>query len=360
MAVSSASFRADRDALPESQRQGGDLRGLTGGSYLDTGTCVNRYGPPPAVTAAIRAVRGDELLAHPYTADPMFTEHYAAYLGASQAELVAGRGITEFIRTLAYVLPVGDVAVLTPDYTDTIRWFPHHHGPTGLAVEMAPQRLDRLARALSMHPYVMLSNPNNPTGSYLHRDELVRLCCEYPQTTLIVDEAYIDFLDDARELSMIGTGLDNVVVLRSPNKPFGIAGVRTGALWTRNDSLRNSVAARKINWALSHLDVVAATAALSSTDWLKGSLALLASDTARLHGSLTARFGEAAVAESVTHYRFVALDDPEPVHRFLMARGIVTRVFLAGEPGRVPGLRITTPRRDEMPRLLRVISEIPR
>ena len=36
-------------------RQGGDLRGLSADrSYLDLGTCVNRYGPPPSVAAALR------------------------------------------------------------------------------------------------------------------------------------------------------------------------------------------------------------------------------------------------------------------------------------------------------------------
>ena len=71
-------------------RQGGDLRGLSADrSYLDLGTCVNRYGPPPSVAAALQELDITRLRPHPYDAEQMFVSAYAEYLGVRSDELVA-------------------------------------------------------------------------------------------------------------------------------------------------------------------------------------------------------------------------------------------------------------------------------
>jgi homoserine O-acetyltransferase/O-succinyltransferase len=336
--------------------QGGDLRCLSDGDHLDLGTCVNRYGPPAAVGAAVRAVRPELLRAHPYDAEDRFLTAYRKYLGVSAEPLVVGRGITEFIRALADLLPAEDVMVIAPDYTDTIRCFRRHDNPPDNAPETAKQRLARLETAMSENRYVIMSNPNNPTGMYIHRDDLIEVCRRHPDAVLVVDEAYIDFVANADDLSMIHSGQPNVVVLRSPNKPFGIAGVRTGALWTLDTDIREKVRRRRLNWPLSYLDVVAAEAALESASWLTETRDQLLADAVLLQDAL-AEFG-AVDADVPVHYRFLRHDNPLAVHRQLLAHGIVTRVFTEREPGRIPGLRLTAPTTEEMPRVLAALARV--
>jgi hypothetical protein len=60
---------------------------------------------------------------------------------------------------------------------------------------------------------------------------------------------------------MIRAELPNVVVLLSP---FGIAGTRTGATWTQDLALRGAVAAGRLNWFISYLDAVVASAPRSN------------------------------------------------------------------------------------------------
>lgn len=345
-----------RDAQPDHQRQGGDLRGLESRDYLDLGTCVNRYGPPPGVSDALRSMDIRQLLAHPYDAEGMFISTYADFLNVDASHLVAGRGITEFIRALAYVLPSDRTAVITPDYTDTIHWFPRHEGPSPDSCDTGEDRLNRVDRAMAKYPYVIFSNPNNPTGIYVDSDKVTEVCRRRPESVLIIDEAYIDFVTVDGSRSMVNCGLPNVVVLRSPNKPFGIAGVRAGALWSLDDCIRSRIAKWKLKWPLSHLDVVAAVAALRSTTWLQETRRMLHTDTLLLEETLTERFAKVVVGTPV-HYRFINLTNPGIAHRRLMDQGIVTRVFTAGPPGRIPGLRITTPRNNEMPRLLEVLNQ---
>lgn len=79
---------------------------------------------------------------------------------------------------------------------------------------------------------VYLSNPNNPTGILYNTSELQCLSKEFPNTVFIIDEAYIEFSESA---SMISDECpENVVVLRSFSKSFGIAGLRLGYCVTSN------------------------------------------------------------------------------------------------------------------------------
>lgn len=343
--------------LPAQLRQGGDLRGLPGGDHLDLGTCTNHYGPPETVGLALRDLNLAALRCHPYDAARVFADSYARSIGTDATLLLPGRGITEFIRLLAETLPPSRTAVVAPDYTDTIRYFPRHVGPVPGTADTRDNRLNRLAGAMAGHQYVVLSNPNNPTGIFLDPAELAEICRRYPQSVLVVDEAYIDFTPGGGRSSMIHSGLQNIIVLRSPNKPFGIAGVRTGVMWTPRDDIRAQVACRQLNWTLSHLDVTAAIAALSAAGWLQATIELLRCDSRQLHEALARRFGPVVSGDAV-HYRFVALAEPGPVYRSLLDQGIVTRLFAGDKPGQVPGLRITTPVRGEMPRLLDAIQRL--
>ena len=78
---------------------------------------------------------------------------------------------------------------------------------------------------------LVVTNPNNPTGTTLAKGTLTKLVTKAPSHTLVlVDEAYIDFLDDANERTAIPLALqqDNVLVTRTFSKIHGLAGLRAG------------------------------------------------------------------------------------------------------------------------------------
>ena len=72
------------------------------------------------------------------------------------------------------------------------------------------------ANAVNM---VIFSNPCNPTGQGIPREEVLRICRNLPDTLVIVDEAYMDFWNQSiiPDLST----LDNVIVLKTCSKAFG-------------------------------------------------------------------------------------------------------------------------------------------
>jgi histidinol-phosphate aminotransferase len=74
---------------------------------------------------------------------------------------------------------------------------------------------------------VFICNPNNPTGNYLSRREIEEVLEALGDGLLILDEAYISFVEK-RWNSPVLTGCDNVLVLRSMTKEYGIPGLRLG------------------------------------------------------------------------------------------------------------------------------------
>jgi histidinol-phosphate aminotransferase len=337
--------------------QGGDLRDLPPGRpYLDLSTCANRYGPPPAARAALRAIDVRQLMPHPYDAEQMFVSAYATYLGVPREDLVAGRGISEFIRLLAGLTPDGGSVVITPDYTDTVASFRRHLGPAG-RTDTARTRLGRVADAMARYSYVVLSNPNNPLGLHISPEDLTEACLAHPGSTLVVDEAYIDFTSAGLDASMTRTGLPNVVVLMSPNKLFGIAGTRTGVLWTRDERLRAQVRSRQSNWPISYLDAVAACAALGSAGWAERTRSRLLAAADRME-PLLALLQDDVVTGVPVHYRFVNTDRPSELRQRLVNAGVVVRAFSSREPHRVSGLRITAPTDKEFAILASAIDEL--
>ena len=78
---------------------------------------------------------------------------------------------------------------------------------------------------------VLLCSPNNPTGPALRHDEVVAFVDAVPDDVLVVvDEAYVEFVTDPSAVRglEVAQGRDNVVVLRTFSKAYGLAGFRVG------------------------------------------------------------------------------------------------------------------------------------
>jgi len=78
---------------------------------------------------------------------------------------------------------------------------------------------------------VMLASPSNPTGTLIEQDELVRICefVKQKQGIVIVDEIYHGLIYQGQVMSAVGVN-DNVIVINSFSKYFGMTGWRVGWL----------------------------------------------------------------------------------------------------------------------------------
>jgi Aminotransferase class I and II len=193
---------------------------------------------------------------------------------------------------------------------------------------------------------VIVSNPHNPTGQVIQRRDLTDVALRHPASILVVDESYMDFLADEAAQTLVGCGADNVIVLRSPSKFWGLAGVRSGAAWSRQP-LRAQWDRWRTSWPVSAFAAAALRTALAGKPWASEIRQVLAADAAWLEGCLTQAGLD--IAPGRLHFRLLTGPGPD-VDRLagrLDSCGIAARVLEAAYGTGRPAIRISAPRRQD-------------
>ena len=87
-------------------------------------------------------------------------------------------------------------------------------------------------------------NPNNPTSTYVGakatRDFIAKLNAASPETTILIDEAYFDYVTDADHETHAAIAAENprVIVARTFSKAYGMAGLRQGYAIAHPDTIK--------------------------------------------------------------------------------------------------------------------------
>jgi cobalamin biosynthetic protein CobC len=138
---------------------------------------------------------------------------------------------------------------------------------------------------LAQHDIVILINPNNPTGYLASLAQVTALQQRLEELTgvLIIDEA---FMDATPEHSALNTILaDNLVILRSVGKFFGLAGIRLGFLFAQS-RWRNACQLLLGPWSVNGPAQYMITHAFNDVDWQVQQRDLLDEASGWLHATL--------------------------------------------------------------------------
>jgi histidinol-phosphate aminotransferase len=146
-----------------------------------------------------------------------------------------GNGSNEIIEFVAHALLAPGDEVVVSQFCFAI--YPIVAKMFGANVISVPAKnyghdLSAMLRAITPRTKIIfVANPNNPTGTLALREEVISFVNEVPDDVLLVmDEAYIEFLDDAVDLvSIIRLGArKNLILMRTFSKIYGLAGLRIG------------------------------------------------------------------------------------------------------------------------------------
>jgi len=308
------------------------------GTVLDLSTCLNPYGPPSSVIE--RAGQIDRLLLHrhPNHATAAIEELYALEMGMPASSFVATRGTSEAIWQLGRIFEGRQVSLLQPTYTEYVKAF----AKANLLPGNGPiHTVSQLEAAAETSDGVIFSNPHNPTGTFMARDEILAVASAHPRCVFIVDESYTTFVDPADNPTVTGCDLDNVVTLHSPTKFFGMGGVRIGVAWSQSSALLESLRQQRTTWPISMIDATLAEVAFADKDWRQPVRQKLSNDVAWFDNWLTQQPGTYVTAGPL-HFRLVT-GDVDPLRDRLRARGVAVRKLDAVHGVGVPSLRITAP-----------------
>ncbi len=193
--------------------------------------------PLGASPRALEAVRDAASKMHLYPDGNCFylRNRLAEKLAVNPANLIFGNGSNEILELLGHaLLQPGDEIVIS-QYCFVV--YPIVGRLFGADVTSVPARdyghdLPAMLDAVTDRTrIVFVANPNNPTGTLASREDVVELVSRLPERVLLVmDEAYVEFLDDPVDLlALIRRGdHPNLFVTRTFSKIHGLAGLRVG------------------------------------------------------------------------------------------------------------------------------------
>jgi threonine-phosphate decarboxylase len=338
--------------------------GLSPDEVLDFSANTNPYGPSPTVRAALATVSLDR---YPDRESLGLRAALTDFLGLPAGRILVGNGASELIAlvALAFARPDSYALISGPTYGEyeraarlmscrIVTCFATAEDDFAPLPDMIAHDLAVMGARL-----VFLCSPNNPTGVIFPLEALARLARRHPAALFVVDEAYQPFA--ARHGSALDLAADNVLVLRSMTKDFGLAGVRLGYAVGPEPIIE---ALRRVQppWSVSAPAQAAGVAVLGDLAHRDRTLALLRQAKESLVAGLV-RLGLSPLPSAVPFF-LVPVGSGARFRSALLRRGILVRdcaSFAGGLPECVPMseyVRISTRRPEENERLLAAIGEV--
>lgn len=191
----------------------------------------NTVGCSPRVAEKLQQISRDALACYPERGS--VETRVAQFLDHSHDEVLLTNGVDEGIHLLCetYLEPGDEVLISVP----TFAMYEIYARATGANVRTIPAGGDfdfpreaMLAALSSRTRLIAIANPNNPTGTTVDSDFLLRLASSAPHAALLVDEAYFEFHGET-VMTHIGK-VPNLFVARTFSKAYGLAGLRVGIL----------------------------------------------------------------------------------------------------------------------------------
>jgi histidinol-phosphate/aromatic aminotransferase/cobyric acid decarboxylase-like protein len=161
-------------------------------------------------------------------------------IGVRAENIFIGNGATEIISGIITQFVRGKLLIMLPTFSPyheyvnketAIHYYPLQRDNDGFSVNK--EHLLKYCRTNEINNIVII-NPNNPDGSYIEREQLKSFLRELSfMDNVILDESFIDFAGDNESMTKDYYEYNNLTIIKSMSKDFGIAGIRAGYCITK-------------------------------------------------------------------------------------------------------------------------------
>jgi histidinol-phosphate aminotransferase len=320
----------------------------------------NPYGCSTKVKEAI-ARECEQLAIYPDGYARALREVLAAHLNVKEEQLIFGNGSDEVVQIICRAfLEKGTNTVMA---TPTFPQYRHNAIIEGAEIREVPlvnghHDLEAMLAAIDEATRVVwVCSPNNPTGTYVNETALRAFLARVPKHVLVViDEAYYEYVqaDDYPETVPLLSEYENMMILRTFSKAYGLAALRIGYGIAHEKIIRSIEPARE-PFNTSRLAQVAAIAALSDQAFIR--------ECVKRNKQGLEQFYRFCEEQQLAYYRsegnFILIDfgfSGDEVFQYLLERGIIVRSGCAlGFPTAV---RITVGSQQQNEAIIHALTEM--
>ena len=326
-------------------------------------TNENPYPPSPKVEEALTTLSAGSLRRYPEPTARAMREELAKLHGLTPEHFLLSNGGDEGLRLAltTFVDPKQTFAMLEPSYSlyevlAAIQDTEVEHVPYGDSWQI-PEALSATV-ARSDVRLTCVVNPHAPSGTLYSVAELEALA-QVATGVLLIDEAYVDFVDPARVHSTMELveRYNNVLILRSFSKGYGLAGLRLGYLIGAPSLIEPIMWKTRDSYNLNHITQIVGLAALQDQSYAKHTWHQVRAERERLSAALAnLRF---TAPPSETNFLLVSCpggrETASTLYQHLKAQHILVRYF--DKSGLDDKLRISVGTEVENETLLQKIKE---
>lgn len=302
----------------------------------------------------------EQLHLYPDGASIELTAALARKLGVADKQIIFGTGSSDIILMIcrAY-LTSADETVMADE---TFSQYKHNCEVENAQIVEVPLKdgvhdLDAMLAAITERTKVLwICNPNNPTGTIVKHDELVKFLTAVPNHVLVVlDEAYCEYVRDEQFTDGVKLieQFPNLVVLRTFSKVYGLAANRIGYGVGNADVIRNINQVRE-PFNTGRLAQVAAKASLLDGEFLARSVAANSAGLDYLHD----QFDRLGLKYYEGHGNFIMVDVRTPsmqIFDLLLRKGIIVR---AGWKHYPTWIRVSVGKEEENAKFIAALEQV--
>ncbi len=255
-----------------------------GRECVDFSANINPLGPPRRIKK-IMYDNFDSVLHYPDPKAMDLTRRIARYWDIGEENVLVGNGSIELIYLIASAFKPKTALITAPDFSEYERAL-RAVGSRISFLKLAEEegfRVDLTRSGAS--DIFFFSNPHNPTGNIVAGscDKIERL----PNRTVVVDEAFMDFVADEERSTMIRKAVrrKKVIVLRTFTKFFALPGLRVGYLVAHKDIIR-MLKRHQAPWSVNSLAQIAARDILDDKVYMNKTRSFIKKERDFLFGKL--------------------------------------------------------------------------
>lgn len=288
------------------------------------------------------------------------TAAVADYLQVNPDQIIFGAGSDEVILMIAraYLTP-GDETIMADE---TFPQYKHNAEIEGAAVIEVPLKEGThdlpaiLAKVTAQTKIIWICNPNNPSGTIVRQDELAAFVRDVPKHVIIVlDEAYYEYVTDEAYPDSLALlqGNNNIIVLRTFSKIYGLASLRIGYGIGHPDVIRSINQVRE-PFNTTRFAQAAAEASIKDLDFMNS----CKQRNAEGRTYLAEQFDRLGLHHFEAHGNFVMFDAKLPSQQAfdgLLRRGIISRARWQYYPTHI---RITVGSQEQNEAFIKALEEV--
>ncbi len=209
---------------------------------IDFSVNINPFGPPNQINKIWPSL-SHTISDYPSINGEGIVKYFRDRFGLGSESIVPGNGSTELIYQAMQAFAPKNTVVITPSFHDYTR-SAVLYGSDITEIDSNSQNafeipdIESIRDKFENADALFIGNPNNPTGAQFARENIHYLAEDFPDKIILVDEAFIQFVDNIRDASLLYSDFHpNIIVFHSLTKFYALAGLRIGAVLGHPDTI---------------------------------------------------------------------------------------------------------------------------